>query len=283
MKTLCLVATSLSVALLTVSSGVAGEGERDRPDRSEMREKMIERFDADGDGELSKEERAKARSEGRGRRGGKGGPKGEGRMDPGAMFDRFDADGDGQLSREEFMQLADVMRRMRERMGPPPRDGGPREARRPRGERPGPKDSPKGPRGRRGGEFDGDRFGPLQNPGPDAPRDELRPRGPRGERGSRGKPGPEGRPAGPPSPEAIFDHFDADGDEQLSRDEFMELAERMRAMRDRFGRRGEGPPGPADGEFQRRPPRKERRGPRPDFGSFEDQGSPGVATENETA
>ena len=43
--------------------------------RAEFRQKMLDEFDADGDGELNEDERATARKEMRGRRG-RGGPEG---------------------------------------------------------------------------------------------------------------------------------------------------------------------------------------------------------------
>ena len=159
--------TLMLVALLTSSAWAEKGSERkgDRPSREEMRQKILDKFDADGDGQLNEDERAAAREEMRSRRGGKGkrgpearrrgrgpqgkpegrrgGPDGQRPPNPGAVFDRFDTNEDGQLSRSEFMELAREMRRMRERRG---FDGPP-----PRGDR--------GPRGRRGpgGDFDEDR------------------------------------------------------------------------------------------------------------------------------
>ncbi len=240
--------------------------------RGEMRQKMLNEFDADGDGELSDDERANAREAMRARRGGKGksgkgkagkgkgrgqrgGPGGQGgRPDPAKLFDKYDANGDGQLSRAEFMKLAKEVRPPR-----PPRGHGKRGGPRPDG-------SPR--EGRRS--FDRDR--PLQNPGdrpgpPPRPEGHRRfsddegfdaPRGPRGPQGPRPQgPGAQGRRGlGPPDPEMVFDRFDEDGDDQLSREEFMKLADHMREMRQRHGRGGHGPGrGPRRGPPGDRPPR----------------------------
>lgn len=273
--------------LLTTSGWAQEEGERPRRDGA-MREEMIKEFDADGDGELNDDERQTAREtmrerrgdrpEGRRRQGQGRGPGGEGRgpggegrpapPDPNLLFDEFDTDKDGQLSRDEFMKLTAAQR---ERRGPhPPREGRPDGP--PRGggdDRPGP---PPGDRD----------FGPrppLQNqidgpPGPPPEGEFGPPRGPRGPRGPEGRGprpgGPEGRGPegwGGPDPNQIFDRFDENGDDQLSRDEFMQLTERLREMRERFGQggpggrgpRGEGFGGPRRGGPEGgRPPRPQR-------------------------
>lgn len=288
--------TVLTIATVTVLTGVfasaeddnAKQGAEDRPDRAQMREKMIERFDADGDGKLSDDERAKARAERGGRKGREGREdRANRRPGPEQLFERFDADGDNHLSREEFMELSEAVRNMRERMGAA-REGGPRQARRPRGDRPkpAPEDGDRPRRRPRGDSFDGDRFRPLENQdSPEAeerrrpPRERARDRGRDQERGNKAKRGgprgpegrrPEGGPMGPPDPEQVFKDFDANGDDKLSLDEFKELAKEMRARRGRQGRgRGAfGPPGPAlEGDSEGRPPRGKRRGrPGPDFG-----------------
>ncbi|MEM8944281.1 MAG: hypothetical protein AAGD11_03785 [Planctomycetota bacterium] len=260
-------AMSMSVVSTAAAEDQAPGGDR----RAEMRKKIMAEFDVDGDGELSDDERAKAREEMRSRRGARGqgdNPRGErmrrgrqegqrggpgGPPDPGQLFDRFDADGDGNLSRAEFMKLTEEMRPPRPPRG---RDGAGQDGPPARGE------------GRRP-RFDRD--APLQNPGDEGgrpPRPEGRRRlndedgsarrGPR-ERGQRGPGagGPEGRR--PPSPEAVFERFDENGDDRLSRDEFMKLADRMRQMREGRGgpgaRGGRGPGGPRDDDGPRRPAR----------------------------
>jgi Ca2+-binding EF-hand superfamily protein len=287
-KTLLMLAVGLMVLPATTTN--AQEEERPRRD-GEMRERMIEEFDADGDGELNDEERQTARETMRERRGGGGrgegrGPEGRGRgpegrgpeggrpdrpapPDPNALFDEFDADKDGQLSREEFTKLTETrrgfMRGGRPQGGRGPRDNVSREG----GDRPGP------PPERR--EFD--RQPPLQNQvGPDGPprdpgdgrRGEGR-RGPRGEGfgpppgpGGPDARGPEGRGPGGQrgfDPNRMFDRFDADGDDQLSREEFTTLAERLREMRERVGDAAQRRGGGRGGEYG--PPDRGGRPPRP--------------------
>ena len=84
--------------------------------RSEARietrvDRMLERLDTDGDGQLSQAEMEEAR-EGRGFRHGRGGPN------PERMFERFDADGDGSVTQAEFDEgLSRFMERMGRRFG----------------------------------------------------------------------------------------------------------------------------------------------------------------------
>ena len=165
--------SALLISAILVSTAIAQE-EADKtppreggPERGEMRERMLERFDADGDGELNDEERAKAREFRQERM--QGGERGEGR---------------------------------RGREGRPPR----------------------GPEGRRG----------PGGPGPDGPP----PGGPRG-------------PGFPPNPERLFNAYDEDKNDQLSRAEFEKLMGKLREL----GRPGPGrPPGPGG------PPELRRRG-----------------------
>jgi Ca2+-binding EF-hand superfamily protein len=272
----------LAAGILFLPATTTNAQEEDRPRRDgEMRQQMIEEFDADGDGELNDEERQTAREAMRERRGGGGrgegrGPEGRGQgrgpedrpapPDPNALFDEFDADKDGQLSREEFTKLTEARRGFM-RGGRPPRDRGPREG----GDRPGP------PPER--GEFE--RRPPLQNQverpdgPPRDPGDGRRGEGRRGPRGEGfgpppGPGGPEGRgPGGPgpegrrgPDPNRMFDRFDADGDDQLSREEFTNLAERLQEMRERVGDAGQRRGGGRGGEYgppdRGRPPRPQR-------------------------
>ena len=81
--------------------GQGGQPGRERPSREEM----MKRFDADGDGQLSEEDRAALREE-MGRQDG-GQPGGE-RPSREEMMKRFDADGDGQLSEEERVALQEA-------------------------------------------------------------------------------------------------------------------------------------------------------------------------------
>ncbi len=119
--------------------------------RSEMRKRMIEKFDADGDGQLSEDERAEMRKfmqERRGKQGEKGagkkgardrkGPDGRGKAGKGRrgprgpgggsgppdldkLFKNFDKDGDGKLDRQEF---GNALRTMHEKRMEGRRGGG---------------------------------------------------------------------------------------------------------------------------------------------------------------
>ncbi len=225
--------------------------------RAEMRRRIMAEFDADGDGELSDDERAKAREQMRSRRGNRGGGEGdaprgnrasrggpegrpEGRPDPEALFNRLDTDGNGSLSRAEFRKMAEQMRPP----GSPRRPGSSNDARPQRRQRDGA--GPDGPsqEGRR--RFDRQR--PLQNPDDEAaprrrPQRRGRPndkdaQGPPRNRGARGA-GLRG-PQGAPDPDALFDRLDRNEDGELSREEFMRFAQRMQQMRDRGMRPGGG-------------------------------------------
>ncbi len=266
MKT-TLICLAMGLSLTSIGSALAQEeGEKpERPRRDgEMRERMIKEFDADGNGELSDEERQKAREtmrerrgdrpEGQGRGPGQGrGRGGEGRPappDPNKVFDEFDADKDGQLSREEFLKLTDTQR---DRRPPrPPREG------RPGGPRPGGDDRPGPPP--EGREFE--RQPPLQNQaGPPRGEGEYGRRG-RGGEGFGPPPGTRGPEGRGPDPNRLFDRFDGNGDDQLSREEFKQLSDTLRDMRERFtegGPRGRGARG-GFGSPDRggRPPRPQR-------------------------
>jgi hypothetical protein len=155
------------------------------------------------------------------------------------MLKEFDADKDGKLNDEEREKAREA------RQGRMGREGGPGEGRPPRGEG-------RGPEGRRGP-------GPGGHDGP----------GP-------GGPPPHG-PGFPPNPMRLFNAFDADKNEQLSKDEFEKLMGKLRELmpppprfRGPGGPDGPGPgPGrPGFGEGRRRGPEgpggPEGRGPRGD-------------------
>ena len=210
---------------------------------------------------------------------------------------QFDADADGKLNEDEVGKARAFVRALRQAVGDRMGDRGDRGPRRfrPGGPPPdgppgdGPRD--RGPIGRR---FDG--RGP-EGRGPEGgpPRRRFRDRGgddgppldeappfeagqrPEGPPGPGRPPRPDGPSGPPPRPMELFREFDANNDDQLSRDEFEKLAARMRPPRPpgppprgpedgpRFGPPGGPPdggrgPGPRDGQ---RPRREGRRGPRP--------------------
>jgi len=83
--------------------------------------RLLQKYDLDGDGQLSREELARARQDlGRGRRG-RAGPdsrRGQGQgPDRDRLRQRFDADGDGQLSPQERQQLRQFVRQRQARRG----------------------------------------------------------------------------------------------------------------------------------------------------------------------
>ena len=268
---------SLALPLVVLGTAMAQESEEDRPRRGgEMRARMIEQFDADGDGQLNDEEREAAREamrerRGQGRggegRGGQGrGGQGQGPRDPFAgldlneVFDRLDADKDGTLSREEFAEF------MQQRRGPGgPRDG---EARGPRGERRRPaSDQESQQESAADDAAEGAADSQASGEGQTAERRGQRGDRPRGE-GRRGQ-GPQGqRGAGSGAgrggfdPNRMFDRFDADGDGKLGREEFTRIGERMRQMRERAAEGGPGR-GPRDGSGPRRGGQRGERPPRP--------------------
>ena len=82
------------------------KGEGRDPERMK---KMLERFDKDGDGKLSEEERAAARAEMQKRREA-GGLKGNGAEKRAEMLKKFDKDGDGKLSDDERAAMREAMK-----------------------------------------------------------------------------------------------------------------------------------------------------------------------------
>ncbi len=114
-------------------------------------------------------------------------------------------------------------------------------------------------------EFDSDRDGRLNEEERQAARDAMRARkGNLGKGNARGMRGPQrkNRPGGPHlRPEMLFEKFDTNGDQQLSLDEFRELAQFMHENRPRRpeGRQGgrRGPGRPPRGVPEGRPPREQ--------------------------
>jgi len=115
----------LLIGFLIPAAAVAREGEgMGHKPSPRQQEKMLEKFDADGDGALSKDERATAKAEMLA----KHDTDGDGALSKdersaarearktahrAEMLDKYDADGDGQLSKDEKATL-------RDEMGPPP-------------------------------------------------------------------------------------------------------------------------------------------------------------------
>lgn len=92
--------------------GKGQRGQRGGARSEDFRKQLLEKFDKDGDGKLSDEERAEARKEfektrgqrggAEGRRRGPGGPGGgPGGFNREELIKQFDKDGDGKLSEEE--------------------------------------------------------------------------------------------------------------------------------------------------------------------------------------
>ena len=279
MRNFSSILTLVAAALLLPAAATAQDATDKKPSQAERRQRMIEQFDADGDGQLNEEERAKARAErgnqsGRASREGRGGGESQGQAgrtqgssDPMQLFDRFDKNKDGQLSREEFKKLTAAMRERRGAGSQPDRRRAERIERVERdGRRGPPRDRGDRPRGPRREDGDRDRFRPLQNPGPQPRRDGQRGfRGRDDERGTRGPRGSSGRrfeQMGPPNPERLFNAFDANDDDQLSREEFKQLTATMRERMGSGGQQGfrRGPPEEGQPNRPRSPDRIRRPG-----------------------
>lgn len=188
MKYLTTIAAALIAVAYTAAPAMAQPRERgperDRPGgpNPERIQRLLEEFDADGDGQLSDEERANARQTMQQRRGERGDARGEGR-------------GQGRDEARRGPGREEAREEAREGRGPEGR----------------------GPQGRRG-----------QGP-------------PEGRRGYGGP--PEGRrgPGGPPAglarssnfidPRVLFDQFDVDDDDQLSREEYLSLSIEVQKIR----------------------------------------------------
>lgn len=174
------------------------------PPAGRGQERLVERFDANGDGRLSETELETARTEMDRRRGGRRGEGGAaGRMGGGRqMMARFDADGDGKLSETE---RAEARKFRAEMMSRHDADGDgklSREEMRAARQRMGmPADKPAG-------------RGP-QN-GADVLRSEKR---------------VDGQPKGRPNREAMIERFDADGDGELAPEELDQARAEMARRR----------------------------------------------------
>jgi Ca2+-binding EF-hand superfamily protein len=229
--------TILSMAIVGLVAGVSWadpEKKRDGKGRDgEMRKKMIEKFDADGDGKLNEEERGKAKAAMKKRRGERpeGTKRGEGRK-PGErglghhgphhaefhkkMLEKYDADKDGKLSKEERGEAKEEMKKHMQEM-----------------------------RAKRIKRFDADGDGKLNEEERAKAHEEMKKRHSDRKPGDR-KPGagrPDGakRPGGPGprSPEfrkKMLEKFDADGDGKLSEEERAKARKEFHSKR---GKRGE--------------------------------------------
>ncbi len=150
------------------------------------------------------------------------------------MLKEFDKDGDGKLSDEEREKLRETMRARFGRRGPDGRPGAPQR---------------KLEAGKRDGEKSEKAKGDKRERGGGRGKDGRRGPGGAGERGRR--------MGGPPHQLSaiIFQRFDADGDDMLSRGEFEKLAQFVEQQRQR------GPGGPPGGSrFEGRRPGGRRRG-----------------------
>lgn len=119
-----------TVGLVMALIGAASIAEAQRPGGGRgNREEMIKKYDKDGDGKLSENERAAMREDMKNRRGDKGKPNGDKGPDKGGagygerptpeqIVKKYDKDGSGELSASELEQLfKDQMERMRQRGG----------------------------------------------------------------------------------------------------------------------------------------------------------------------
>jgi Ca2+-binding EF-hand superfamily protein len=220
--------------------------------------RLLEKYDSDGDGQLSREELSQAREEmqrsrirrdpwaedGKGpdRRRGQPGPGArqgrQPRLDRRAILERFDEDGDGQLDEQERRQARRAMQR--------------RQAQR----RPGQGQAP-GARGQRGQRptreelfrrFDTDGDGQLDEQERQRLRQEVQRH--RARRGGQGRMGDRGQTGQRPSREEILQRFDANGNGQLDPEE-------RRQVRQAMQRRRQGGPGQPGARQRARPGREE--------------------------
>lgn len=124
---LCLLVFSAGQTALAQFGG-QGQGSQGsgRPDRDQMRQMMIERFDADGDGKLSPQEQATLRASRYQRGPGQNPQMQQPMLDPRQVFASIDADGDGLLNQTEFTQFFVQMQQMRGELPPSmnPQQGG---------------------------------------------------------------------------------------------------------------------------------------------------------------
>ncbi|HUS38277.1 MAG TPA: EF-hand domain-containing protein, partial [Pirellulales bacterium] len=97
--TVCL-ATCLATSACLAPAAWAEEGDGEPPNREEKHQRLLDKFDEDGDGKLTGQELKAARQAGARPRGDQGRRRGGLPLSP-EMIAEFDADGDGSLSQEE--------------------------------------------------------------------------------------------------------------------------------------------------------------------------------------
>ena len=122
MKTSVLIKAGMGLALLgavSLAEAKPAEGEQGKGDKQghqrPSREQILEKYDADGNGELSESERAALKADreqmqGDQKSGKRGGPSGE-RPSREEMIKKFDADGDGQLNEAERTAAREAMQK----------------------------------------------------------------------------------------------------------------------------------------------------------------------------
>lgn len=108
------------IVALSVPSLVTAAPEG-KPDAAARKEAMLKKFDKDGDGKLSDEEKAAMKAEMQKRRG--EGGKGPDAARRAEMMKKFDKDGDGKLSEEERAAMRAEMQKKRGEGGKGKADG----------------------------------------------------------------------------------------------------------------------------------------------------------------
>lgn len=112
-----LVAVIIALSVPSLAAA-APEG---KPDAAARKAAMLKKFDKDGDGKLSEEEKAAMKAEMQKRRG--EGGKGPDAARRAEMMKKFDKDGDGKLSEEERAAMRAEMQKKRSEGGKGKADG----------------------------------------------------------------------------------------------------------------------------------------------------------------
>lgn len=108
------------IVALSVPS-LAAAAPEGKPDAAARKAAMLKKFDKDGDGKLSEEEKAAMKAEMQKRRG--EGGKGPDAARRAEMMKKFDKDGDGKLSEEERAAMRAEMQKKRSEGGKGKADG----------------------------------------------------------------------------------------------------------------------------------------------------------------